>query len=239
MKAPGPSGLEGSPSQSKHSQSRPGQRKPGRGVPLVPTLMVVVAVPVLIGFGMWQLQRSHWKEALLADLAANAQRPVAELGAGPIPDGFQFRQVRLEITCSDAASTARAGQNLHGQVGYSMFLDCMAQGQPLLVNAGWSDRPDGWSGPPARWPQMPVSGTVIETADGNPFYTLVLEEAPPGLQPSAPPSTDTIRNTHLSYAVQWFGFAAILATIYALYVRRWRCEGREDRSNLASKGGQG
>ncbi len=209
---------------------------PSRHFPLIPTLMVLVAVPILIGFGIWQLQRAQWKEALLADLAANAQLPVADLGTGPIPDGYQFRRITLTIICRPGKPDARVGQNLEGEVGYSQFLPCLAGNQPILVNAGWAIRPDGWNGALAGWPTTPVTGTIIETADGNPPYTLVLAQAAPGLVPSAPPSTDSIRNTHLSYAVQWFGFATILAAIYALYVRRWR---REGGAKLASDGGQG
>ena len=46
------------------------------------------------------------------------------------------------------------------------------------------------------------------------------DEALPPLLPSAPPTIDTIPNNHLSYAVQWFSFAAILAIIYGLWMRR-------------------
>ena len=39
-----------------------------RGFPVLPTLMVLIAVPILIGFGFWQLQRMQWKDALLVEL---------------------------------------------------------------------------------------------------------------------------------------------------------------------------
>jgi cytochrome oxidase assembly protein ShyY1 len=37
---------------------------------------------------------------------------------------------------------------------------------------------------------------------------LVAASAPPGLEPSAPPSLDQIPNNHRSYAVQWFAVRA-------------------------------
>jgi cytochrome oxidase assembly protein ShyY1 len=49
---------------------------------------------------------------------------------------------------------------------------------------------------------------------------LVAATAPPGLQPSSPPSLETIPNNHRSYAVQWFLFALIALVIYALAVRK-------------------
>jgi surfeit locus 1 family protein len=54
---------------------------------------------------------------------------------------------------------------------------------------------------------------------------LVAAGSPPGLEPAAPPSTDSIPNNHRSYAVQWFIFAAIALIIYGLAMRkRWKEE---------------
>ncbi|HKX90235.1 MAG TPA: SURF1 family cytochrome oxidase biogenesis protein, partial [Sphingopyxis sp.] len=39
---------------------------PGRRWPLIPTLFVAAAVAVMIGLGVWQLQRKADKEALIA-----------------------------------------------------------------------------------------------------------------------------------------------------------------------------
>ena len=49
---------------------------------------------------------------------------------------------------------------------------------------------------------------------------LVSTEPGPGLVASAAPSPDSIPNNHLSYAVQWFLFAAAAGLIYALALRR-------------------
>jgi cytochrome oxidase assembly protein ShyY1 len=49
---------------------------------------------------------------------------------------------------------------------------------------------------------------------------LVAATAPPGLEPSAPPSVAAIPNNHRSYALQWFLFAFIAALIYLLALRK-------------------
>jgi cytochrome oxidase assembly protein ShyY1 len=49
---------------------------------------------------------------------------------------------------------------------------------------------------------------------------LVAASAPPGLEPSAPPSLSTIPNNHRSYAAQWFAFALTALVIYGLAVRK-------------------
>ena len=52
---------------------------------------------------------------------------------------------------------------------------------------------------------------------------LVAASAPPGLEPSAPPSLDRIPNNHRSYAMQWFAFALIALVVFALAIRqRWK-----------------
>jgi surfeit locus 1 family protein len=54
---------------------------------------------------------------------------------------------------------------------------------------------------------------------------LVAASAPPGLQPSALPTIESIPNNHRLYAVQWFLFALIAVVIYVLAVRKRRRTG--------------
>ncbi|HEX6072551.1 MAG TPA: SURF1 family cytochrome oxidase biogenesis protein, partial [Sphingomicrobium sp.] len=35
-----------------------------RRLPVIPTIVVAAAVAAMIGLGIWQLQRAHWKEGL-------------------------------------------------------------------------------------------------------------------------------------------------------------------------------
>lgn len=187
-----------------------------RGFPLLPTLMVAVAVPTLAGFGAWQLKRAHWKDALLAEYAVNMAAPLADLGDGPVPAGSQFKLVRLFVTCPAGLSEERAGRNLEGSTGYSHRVPCTAGGAPLILDAGWSARPDSLNLPAIAAGQ---EGRLVEDAAGG--WILVARKAVPPLEASAPPSLETIPNNHLSYAVQWFSFATILAVIYGIWLRRW------------------
>ena len=190
--------------------------RPHRAFPWVPALMVAVVVPTLLGFGLWQMQRAHWKQALLADYARNMEAPLADLGKGPVPAGSQFRLVRLSLSCPAGASQQRAGRNLQGRSGYSHLAGCTAGDAPLTLDAGWSARPDSL---PLPTISGNMEGRLVENATGG--WILVSRKAVSPLEPSAPPSLDTISNNHLSYAVQWFCFAAILAIIYGLWLRRW------------------
>jgi cytochrome oxidase assembly protein ShyY1 len=201
-----------------------------RGVPLVPTLMTAAALPVLVGLGVWQLQRAEWKAGILAELADNSSKPAATIEAGDDPERFQFRRVLLELGCDPPPPTVQAGRNGRGQAGYVVLVPCkwndpteVGEGH-LLLNIGWGPRPDSWKSAAGAWPLNAVHKVegVLVRRDGSPQWALVASEATPPLVPSAPPSLDTISNNHLSYAIQWFSFAAILAAIYAAFVVRWR-----------------
>ena len=59
-----------------------------RRLPLIPTIVVAAAVAVMIGLGVWQLQRAEWKERLIARYTrAETLPPIAwptvPLKAGP------------------------------------------------------------------------------------------------------------------------------------------------------------
>jgi cytochrome oxidase assembly protein ShyY1 len=182
--------------------------------------MVLVALPILIGFGVWQLQRAEWKAGLLKTMEANARAPLLDLGAGPIPANLQFRRIRIDAACAPGLTTPRAGRSLEGRAGFSHLASCIAGGQPFQLDAGWSARPQ-----PVMLPARKgsVSGVLVPLPAG---WRLVSATATAPLVPSAPPGPDTISNNHLSYAVQWFSFAAILAVIYGLWLRRWLATNR-------------
>lgn len=201
-----------------------------RRLPLLPTVMVAIAVPVLMGFGFWQVQRAAWKDALLADLARNAAAPMVIVGPGVLPEGLDFRRVRLTLACRSAAPQPRAGRNREGQSGYSVVFSCSGHGADIALNAGWGPRADSWAGaagfPPAG--AFGVEGVLVRMPDAaDADWTLVADQAPAPLVPSAPPSVATIPDNHRSYAVQWFGFAGILAVIYGLWLRGWLATRRD------------
>jgi surfeit locus 1 family protein len=177
--------------------------------------MVALAVPTMIGFGVWQLQRMQWKEALLADLARNIDKPLLELGAGPVPEDAQFRLVGLELACPGGLAKLRAGRSPDGQSGYSYLTDCRAGDTGVTRDAGWAPRPEPHAilGGTARFEGRLVRGK-------GDSWILVQREVAAPLVPSAPPGPETISNNHLSYAIQWFSFAAILSVIYGLWLRR-------------------
>lgn len=193
-------------------------------LPLLPTMMVALAVPLLIGLGIWQVHRAEWKAGLLAQLEANSRAPLLDIGTGPVPEDAQFRKVRADLVCDGGEPIIRAGRNMQGRPGYSHLAQCRVGKTDILLDSFWAPRPDpmGFAtddGSDLGVATGSVEGVMVRRADGG--WLLVLADPKSPATTSAPPTIDTIPNNHRAYAVQWFSFAAILAVIYGLWLRRW------------------
>jgi cytochrome oxidase assembly protein ShyY1 len=200
-------------------------------LPVVPTLIVAAAVAVMIGLGIWQLERAVWKERLLAEYAAAAAMPALDLdplldrAAADMPP-LAFRRVLVTCHARDADPDLRGGRARdRADGGYAYFVACRpgAEGFAgrLRVNAGWSAMPDDDL-------RLSLDGLVAGTLgavelDADDPIVLTAATARPPLAPSAPPSIADIPNNHLGYAWTWFFFAAAAVVIYLLALRgRWR-----------------
>lgn len=65
-----------------------------------PTLLAVAGVAVLVGLGIWQLQRMQWKDGLMARIAERAKAPPKTLGEilalRRATDDVEYHRVRLD-----------------------------------------------------------------------------------------------------------------------------------------------
>ena len=190
-----------------------------RRLPIIATIIVAAAVATMIALGFWQLRRLDQKQALLARYAAAQGLPRIALPTVPTDEDLPlFRHASGD--CSRIASRrSAAGQNMQGETGFVHIADCGsgAEGPGMAVEFGWSKDPNAGAG----WKGGNVSGIIAP--DSRKRMRLVSAAGLGGLEASKPPSPESIPNNHLSYAVQWFLFAAIAAMIYALALRnRWR-----------------
>ena len=188
-----------------------------RRLPLIPTIMVLAAVALMIGLGLWQLQRAKWKEGLLAKYAQAERLPPIVFPTVPTPDSELplFRNA-TGVCLRVVGQRAQAGENRAGEPGYVHIVDCStgAEGPGMSVEVGWSKDPNAM----VNWAGGPVSGII--GPDRQMRMRLVAAGAPPGLEPSALPSLSSIPNNHRFYALQWFAFAIIALVIYGLAVRK-------------------
>lgn len=211
-----------------------------RRLPVLPTLLVLIAVGIMIALGLWQLERRGEKEAALAVLRANPGRPAVMFPRfAPVPPDVLFRPSSLH--CLRVVGWRKeAGRSADGTSGFRHIAECAtgAEGPGALVNVGVSDRSDA----KPTWSGGQVSGWIAEEPDHRSFLASLSSDAPPrrpmliarapapGLRAAAPPRADDVPNNHLAYAVQWFLFAGVALVIYVLAVRRrWRDAGTGDR----------
>ena len=193
-----------------------------RKLPIIPTIVVAAAVAVMIGLGVWQLQRAKWKEGLLAQYAAAEKLVPISYPTLPMKDAQLplFRHA-TGICLKPVGRRTVPGEGVSGEPGFVHVIDCStgAEGPGMSVAVGWSKDPNA----KVNWTGGPVSGIIAP--DNKTRIRLVAATAPPGLETVAPPTLASISNNHRSYAFQWFAFAGIAALIYGLALRlRWKKE---------------
>ncbi len=214
---------------------------------LVPAVLTVGMLAVLVGLGVWQVQRRSWKLGLLAAIDR------AEAGAAiPLPDHpLPFTKVRLagRLMEDRQALYAAAVRDLPGGPTMGAFLiEPMERpgADPVLVDLGWlpegarpasaptviegyvrmPDRPGLFSpsDDPGQHRFYTLNPAAIGAALGlgrvAPFTLVALGPVAPGVFPQPAMSLPRPPNDHLNYAITWFSLAAILLVIFVLYARK-------------------
>ena len=186
-------------------------------LPLVPTIVVALAIAVLIGLGVWQLQRALWKEQLLARYAAAEKLPTISWPTAPLKtEQLPLFRYATGVCLRPIGKRAIAGENKAGEPGYVHIVDCAtgAAGPGRSVEVGWSKNPNSR----VQWAGGPVSGIIVP--DQLSRMRLVAAGAPPGLEPSRPPSAETASAItpagHRMYAATWFALAVAALIIYII-----------------------
>lgn len=185
-----------------------------RRLPILPTIIVLIAVAIMIRLGLWQLERMHEKDAMMARYTA-AQASSAAMPFPSEPDEIESALYhRASIDCVSVANpTSRSGRNAKGDAGIAQIVTCKtATGSNVEVVLGLAQTPAivPWSG-------GKVTGWIA------PGPKLIADPPQAGLAASARPDPNDIPNNHLAYAVQWFFFAFVALVIYAIALRkRWR-----------------
>ena len=205
---------------------------------------------ILLGLGIWQLQRMAWKNAILATIEARiAETPADLLPAEFDTEADKYRPVRLsgdigaeELHVLTSIKDAGAGYRV-----ISPFT--LADGRRVLIDRGFvpvknklAARLFGAASIEGsiHWPQEADSYTPDPDLAGNIWYArdaeqmaaqlgtepvmIVLRTNPQGeagVQP-VPVSTSGIPNNHLQYAITWFSLAFVWAAMTLYFLRRSR-----------------
>lgn len=199
-------------------------------LPVLATAIVALAVAAMVALGIWQLRRADEKRGLIALYTQNLGKPEAALPTQlRANDPLLFRRTRA-LCLQTAGWTTTSGRDAQGRSGWRHIASCRtgAEGPGFLADMGVSR---DFNAVPA-WRGGEVEGVLVPEPVANslagrllgrvpvPRPTIVAATAAPGLVATARPDPAEVPNNHLSYAVQWFIFAAVAALIYALAVRR-------------------
>jgi surfeit locus 1 family protein len=140
----------------------------------------MLALPVLIGLGVWQLQRADFKEALLADYARRAMdAPIVLDGRQPWDPSMLYRRATAFGTYVGERQFLLDNRTHRGQAGYHVITPLRtSEAAWLLVNRGWV--PVG--GSRQELPDLPVPAVPVEV-DG---ILMVSERDAPVLGPEEP-----------------------------------------------------
>ena len=151
--------------------------------PWILTLFAVPALALLIGLGVWQVQRMHWKEGLIDQAERAATAPPAPIKAVLAAADPEFRKALIVCPGLPTAPFVEL-QSIHdGQAGSRLISLCQAPGldRPFLIDRGFV--PDTASARPRVLEStLPLSllvelrrtpkagGGMTPAASGNRFY---------------------------------------------------------------------
>jgi surfeit locus 1 family protein len=178
---------------------------------------VVLAVIVLAALGTWQVQRLHWKEALIAEREAR-------LAAPPIAsweEAGEFRRARFQGTYLSAKAVKIGLQNrtvtpfalVDGSI---VLVESQGPVQGAIAEGYLRASEHGGEFTPANEPEkgqwftadIPAIAAALKLERVRPWRIVV----------GAPPE---LPNDHLQYAVTWYSLGVALVLIYALARRKF------------------
>jgi surfeit locus 1 family protein len=208
-------------------------------------LLAGATVVLFVALGFWQLDRLDARKAQNELVVARAAAEPVDVGEALDPasdaeavDDLRFAAVTVTGTYEGEAVVVRATQDgLSGGRVFSPLV--LADGEEVMVLRGFVAQGSDGSIPAPEPPtgEVTVEGFAIpvrrlepiarqslddaaSTADGErlPVILQASEADSDQLQVVPPPDLD--EGPHLSYAVQWFLFAAVVAVGYPLLLRR-------------------
>jgi len=189
-----------------------------RRLPIIPTIIVLLAVATMIGLGVWQLQRAQWKQNLLdhyhqaLTLSSDAPYPAANPAE---VEKVLYRHTTVDCRSTSGKWNSIAGRNADDEVGYVHVILCdIGGGKTAYVQAGWSQSPQA-----PQWSGGQVAGIISSYNQGG-GARLIASPPLAGLEANATPDPADLPNNHLAYAGQWFFFALTALVIYVLAVAK-------------------
>lgn len=225
----------------------------GRAWP-IGVAVVVAAVCVLLGF--WQLDRLRERRSFNGRVTAGLEAPATDLDRVEASPNLAYRRASAAGTYDLGHELVLFGRTLEGNPGNHLLTPLLlTDGSAVLVDRGWVP-PDTRA--PAPEGPVRVSGVLFPTDLGGgepsatghvrvvdvsaigrglpyelaPVYLLLQQQQPsPRGLPVPAPLPKLSEGPHLSYAIQWFAFAAVAMVGGVVVARRGRAVRPHDEAS--------
>ena len=215
---------------------------------LLPLIFRLLGTVVLVGLGVWQMQRLDWKEAILADIDARITAAPVALPDQPDPQADRYLPVTVTGVLQDPAIRVLVSQKQVG-AGYRIIRPMQVGERLIMVDLGFlpiqSSTPAVPSDPVTvqgnlHWPDEVDSYTPAPDLDADIWFArdlslmadhlgtapvLVVARStslPDSALAPLPVDTSGIPNDHLGYAVTWFGLAIVWVMMTGFFLWRIR-----------------
>ncbi|WP_370815821.1 SURF1 family protein [Jannaschia formosa] len=212
---------------------------------VLPLLFGLAGFAVLVSLGVWQLQRLEWKEGVIDRIESRIGADPVPLPEAPDPEADDYRPVTLTGTVS--GSPLRVLGAWRGGTGFRVVAPVETGDRTVLVDFGIVPLEGADTGLPVTmlevtgnlvWPEESNAatpapdgdvwfardvGAMAEVLNAEPLLVVARSVTPPAGPAPAPVGTGGIPNSHLGYAIQWFGLALVWAgmTLFLLWrIRR-------------------
>ena len=204
---------------------------------------------ILVGLGVWQIQRLTWKEAMIADINTRIAADPVPLPQSPDPEMDNYLPVSVTGTFRADFLKVLVSKKQIG-AGYRIITPLVLEDRIILVDRGFV--PEAEAPEPGgaaiqvlqtivgnlQWPRETDGFTPDPDTDENIWFArdvpamaealgtepilVVQREATELGSPISPMPVDTgaIPNDHLQYAITWFSLAAIWSAMTFFFVRR-------------------
>ena len=214
---------------------------------IFPLLLGLVGAAILIGLGVWQMQRLAWKEGVLAEISAKIVADPVALPTTPTPADSAYLPVRAEgrftgdhldvlVSRKEIGAGVRVIEAFETSQGRRIMVDrgfvrddqrmAPRDGSATQVvgNLHWPQEVDGFTPPPDEktglWFARDVDAMAARLG-AEPILIIAREATAPGIEPM-PVDTTSIPNDHFGYAIQWFGLATVWLGMTAYLLWRIR-----------------
>lgn len=203
---------------------------------LIPLTFGLGGFLVLMALGLWQMQRLEWKEGILADIESRISAAPISIPADPTPELDRYLPVTVSGEVTAAPIRVLASAKGFGP-GYRLIYPLQAEfGRTVMIDMGlipvestlpemtgrlldvignlhWPDEVDGFTPAPDLgadiWFARDVSAMAAALGT-EPVLVIARSSEPAVLEITPlPVTTEGIPNSHLGYAIQWFGLALV------------------------------